>query len=211
VSLGRLYTELDRAIDADACVVQELVTSLAAGLDYFTIDYRRPPEERRQSYGTTSGVLGWGMPAAIGVSMGNPDREIWCLTADGSFNFGVQALWSAARYEAPVGFVVFNNGQYQANRHAMSHYPGRMQQTGRYPGVHLNHPEINYVSIAEGYGVEGESVRNPSDIAGALQRAKRVMHDGRPYLVDVRIETTGSFDDSWYDYFSIATGRNERA
>jgi thiamine pyrophosphate-dependent acetolactate synthase large subunit-like protein len=93
----------------------------------------------------------------------------------------------------------------------MTHYGGRMQETGRFPGVHLDHPDIGYVSIADGYGIEGERVSAPADLPAALLRAKRAMNEGRPYLVDVKIETIGDFDKNWYDFFSVATGNNVRA
>jgi len=120
-----------------------------------------PAAHRRRQHYTTSGVLGWGVAAAIGTKMGLPQKEVWCLTGDGSFNFGCQALWSAARYEVPIGVVIFNNGQYQANRQNQSLYRGRMYQTGKYVGVNLGHPDIDHVKIAGGYGVEGERVTFP--------------------------------------------------
>ena len=205
IALSRLFSELDKVMAGDACIVQEMVTALDQAQNYLTIDCNVAYEHRRRAFGTTSGVLGWGIPAAVGVAIGSPGREIWCVSGDGSFNFGVQALWSAARYEAPIAYVVLNNGQYQANRLNMGKYPGRMVASGRYPGVALGHPEIDYVSLAKGYGVEGESVADPARLADAFGRAKASIGAGRPYLVDVRVETRfGSFDADWYDHFSIA-------
>lgn len=207
IALSRLFSELDKVMSPDASIVQEMVTSLDQAQNYLTIDCNTPYESRRRTYGTTGGVLGWGAPAAIGVAMGSPGREVWCVLGDGGFNFGLQALWSASRYDAPIAHVILNNGQYQANRLNMSKYPGRMLETGQYPGVSLGTPNIDYVALAKGYGVEGEAVREPAALAAALQRAKAVINGGRPYLVDVRIETRfGSFDRDWYDHFSIAEG-----
>jgi thiamine pyrophosphate-dependent acetolactate synthase large subunit-like protein len=205
IALSRLFSELDRAMSTDACIVQEMVTALDQAQNYLTIDCNTPYAKRRRAFGTTSGILGWGIPAAVGVALASPGKEIWCVSGDGSFNFGVQALWSAARYEAPIAYVILNNGQYQANRLNMAKYPGRMLATGRYPGVSLGHPEIDYVSLAKGYGVEGESVADPDRLTEAFARAKASIRAGRPYLVDVRIETRfGSFDAEWYDRHSIA-------
>lgn len=207
IALSRLLSELDKVMDTDACIVQELVTALDQAAIYLTLDCASPYESRRKAYGTSSGILGWGLPAAVGIAIGHPGKEIWCLSGDGSFNFGAQALWSAARYDAPIAYVIFNNGQYQANRMNMGKYPGRMLETGRYPGVQLGNPDIQYVKIAEGYGIEGELVTDPRALAPALQRAKRAMQEGRPYLVDVKVETRfGEFDPDWHDHFSIAEG-----
>ena len=205
IALSRLFTELDRIMASDACLVEETVTASSQAQNYLTIDGNTPYAKRRKAYGNSSGVLGWGLPAAVGVAMGHPGKEIWCVCGDGSFNFGVQALWSAARYEAPIAYIVLNNGQYQANRLNMSRYPGRMVEKGQYPGVSLGHPDIAYADIAKGYGVEGEKVTEPDKLAAALRRAKRAIHEGRPYLLDVGIETHPGFHDAgWYDYFSIA-------
>jgi len=133
------------------------------------------------------------------------------LTGDGSFNFGCQALWSAARYEVPIGIVIFNNGQYQANRQNQNLYRGRMVQTGKYVGVNLGHPDIDHVKIAAGYGVEGERVTAPGALAEALTRCQRAMGAGRPYLVDVKIARQFEGKDSdWYDFFSVARGEGRR-
>jgi thiamine pyrophosphate-dependent acetolactate synthase large subunit-like protein len=83
-----------------------------------------------------------------------------------------------------------------------------MLQTGKYIGVSLGHPDISYVRMAETYGMEGERVGKPGDLAAALKRCQYAMREGRPYLVDVRIGNWGAGSDSgWYDFFSIA--RNE--
>jgi len=205
ISLPRLFRELDRQMESDAYVVSEVVTSDDHIRRSVTFDHKAAPDERRKNFDTTGGILGWGCAAAIGVAIGNPDKEVWCLTGDGAFNFGSQALWSATRYEVPVGFIVFNNGEYQANRMNSARYQGRMAETGKFFGVNLGHPDINYVSMADAYGIEGERIDGPAGLASAIQRCKRAMADGRPYLVDVVIERRFDGKDSdWYEFFSVA-------
>lgn len=205
IGTSRLMVELDRIMEPDAEVVSELISSDAYPRRFLTFDHTRPPAERRRQHYTTSGILGWGVGAAIGTKIGNPDKEVWCLTADGCFNFGSQALWSAARYEVPVGIVIFNNGQYQANRMNQNLYRGRIYETGRYVGVNIGNPDIDYVKLSAAYGVDGERVTDPAKLAAALGRCKRAIQDGRPYVVDVRIRTYGHGKDSeHYDFYSVA-------
>ena len=205
ISLPRLFRELDRQMESDAYVVSEVVTSDDHIRRYVTFDHKAAPDKRRRNFDTTGGILGWGCAAALGVKIGNPEKEVWCLTGDGAFNFGSQALWSATRYEVPVGFIVFNNGEYQANRRNSVLYQGRMAETGKFLGVNLGHPDINYVSMAHAYGIEGERIDGPAGLAAAIGRCKRAMADGRPYLVDVIIERRFDGKDSdWYDFFSVA-------
>lgn len=208
IASSRLMSELDQRMAPDAFIVSEIVTNDRFIRRHLTFDHTRSFEQRRRNFDTVSGVLGWGVAASIGVKIGNPDKEVWCLTGDGSLNFGSQALWSAVRYEVPIGIIVFNNGQYQANRLNQNLYQGRMLETGKYIGVDLGHPDISYVKIAEAYGLEAERIEQPGDLAATLKRCQDAMSEGRPYLVDVRIGNWGAGSDSaWYDFFSIA--RNE--
>lgn len=205
IATSRLMAELDRAMDDSAYVVTELITSDAYPRRYLTFDHTRPFAERKREFYTTGGVLGWGVAASIGAKIGNPDKEVWCLTGDGCFNFGSQALWSAARYEVPVGVVVFNNGEYQANRINQHNYGRRIAQTGKYIGANLGHPDIQYVKLAGAYGIEGERVTDPDKLSAALNRCARAIRNGRPYLVDVKIARYAAGNDSeYYDFFSVA-------
>ena len=205
LSTSRLMIELDRAIAPDARIVSELITSDPYPRHYLKFDHTVPPEQRRKEYFTTSGILGWAVAAAIGVKIGKPGKEVWCLTGDGCFNFGSQALWSASRYEVPIGVVIFNNREYQANRVNANAYGGRMQATQKYPGVRLDHPDIDYVHMANAYGIEGERVTAPGEVAPALARCKQAMAGGRPYVVDARIARRfEGWDSTFYDFFSVA-------
>lgn len=211
ISAERVAVELDRQMDERALVVNELLTSEGVVRDYIRFEYDKPIEDRRLNLDTTAGILGWGVGAAIGAAMGLPNREAWCLTSDGACNFGMQSLWSAARYEVPLGILVFNNGHYQANRLNFSRYPGRMRSMNKYLGVNLGHPDIGYVQIANGYGIEAERVERPGDLAAAITRCKRAMEEGRPYLIDVKIgteENIPGWDMTYYDFFSVAKMRS---
>jgi thiamine pyrophosphate-dependent acetolactate synthase large subunit-like protein len=207
ISAERVGVELDRRMDERALVVNELLTSEGVVRDYIKFDHQKLLDERRKNCDTTAGILGWGIGAAIGAKIGNPDRETWCLTADGSANFGIQSLWSAARYDVPIGIIVFNNGHYQANRLNFARYNGRMRETNKYIGVNLGHPDIGYVQLAAGYGIEAERVEDPKDLAAAIDRCKKAMDEGRPYLIDVKIGTVQripGWDMTYYDHFSVA-------
>jgi benzoylformate decarboxylase len=205
IGTSRLMIELDRVVAPDAEIVSELITSDGYPRRYLKFDHTKPPAERRRQYYTGSGILGWGVAAAIGTKIGKPQKEVWCLTADGCFNFGSQALWSASRYEVPIGIVIFNNGEYQANRTNSVRYNGRMHATGNYIGCNLRHPDVDYVKMAGAYDIEGESIADPEKLAAALMRCKQAIQGGRPYLVDARIKRyyEGAGSD-WHDFFSVA-------
>ena len=199
----RLMVELNRRIAPDAIVVSELITSEPYVPYYLDIDHTRT--ERRRNLATGGGVLGWGVPAAIGAHIGRQDRECWALVGDGCFQFGVHGLWTTARYEVPVGIVIWNNGQYQANRRFLHTYGGRAAETGKYIGCNLASPEIDNVALAKGYGVEGDLVEEPGEVGPAIERCLRAMREGRPYVLEVKVERRfGGSASTWYDFFSVA-------
>ena len=58
------------------------------------------------------GGLGFALPAAIGLRMARPDRPVVAIVGDGSSLYAIQALWSAAHYDAGALFVILANGGY---------------------------------------------------------------------------------------------------
>jgi benzoylformate decarboxylase len=204
VSIERLSMELNRLIDPGAIVVTELISEEQAADAYFELN--RDPRGRRH-FTTGGGCLGWGVPNAIGAKIAKPDRQVVALVGDGSFQFGVQALWTAVRYEIPVAVIIWNNGSYQANRKYMFQYNRRAAATGRYPGVSIDAPRIDHVAICKGYGVEAEHVEDPAKLAAAIERCFQATAAGRPYVVDVRTARRyGGAESTWFDFFSVAKG-----
>jgi len=209
IASARLATELNQRLDPDAIVVSELVTSEPFIKTYLDIG---SAGAHRQNFTSQGGVLGWGVAAAIGAKIARPDRQVVALVGDGSFQFGVQALWSAVRYEVPIGVIIWNNGGYQANRRFLHGYGGRAAETGKYVGTSLRGPDIDNIAIASGYGVEGERVEDPNRLGAALDRCLRRVEDGQPYLLDIEIERRyGGADSDWYDFFSVARGAPRRS
>lgn len=115
-------------------------------------------------YSPASGGLGFGLPAAVGVQLAHPERRVVATIGDGSANFGITALWTAARCDVPVVFVILNNGTYGALRRFT-----RALDTGETPGLDV--PDIDFVKLAEGYGVKAEKVSTAEDFKIALHRA----------------------------------------
>lgn len=114
-------------------------------------------------YSPASGGLGFGLPAAVGVQLAHPERRVVATIGDGSANFGITALWTAARYHVPVVFVILNNGTYGALRRFTEHL-----DSGETPGLDV--PGISFVRLAEGYDVAAERVDNVADLTSALTK-----------------------------------------
>jgi benzoylformate decarboxylase len=130
-------------------------------------------------YNSASGGLGFAMPASVGHKLAQPERQVACVIGDGSSMYSIQALWSAARYDANVVFVVVNNRGY----YILKGFRDAVGIGDTVPGLDL--PDLDLVKVAEGMGVTGETVEEADALPEALRRA---FDAGRPYLLDVVIE-----------------------
>ena len=206
VSFERLGMELEAALDKDACVIAESDSGRKME------DFMSFGGSDKQYFTTTGAALGWGLPAAFGVKLAQPDLQVVSVVGDGAFLFaGPQPLWSYARYQAPVTIIVCNNRSYNNERNRIWNIGGRQFQTGRDMTCYLGDPDIDYAKLASGFGVEGETVAEPGQLQTALARAKRATADGRPYLLDVHIERNGiGATSTWYPPYSIADRRTRK-
>lgn len=202
----RLAAEIDRNIAPDAVVVTEGVSSDQPIWDYVAFDQ---VGGGRQHLISSGGSLGWGLGAAIGARLGAPERQVIALLGDGSYQFAVQALWTAARFRVPLLVVIFNNRAYQANRWALAGLKGRAAQTGHYIGIDLSDPDIDHVGIAKAYGLDGERVEKPDAIAAALKRGVQAERSGRGYVIDVVVARRGGgSESSWHETYDTFQHRN---
>ncbi len=204
ISGERLAMELETTLDRDSVIVSENDTYGAMFDNYLTFG----PDEKH-FFANCGFALGWGLPAAFGIKLAMPDHPVIALVTDGAFLFsGPQPLWSYSRYQAPVTVIVLNNRSYNNERNRIMSGRGRSYQTGRDMVCYLGDPDVDYVKLAAGFGVDGETVADPESIKSALARAKRATADGRPYLIDMHMERRGSLANStWYPDYSVASLR----
>jgi benzoylformate decarboxylase len=131
-------------------------------------------------YTMTSGGLGFGLPAAVGMALGRPGIRTVCLIGDGSAMYSIQALWTAAQRKLPLTTVVINNAGYGAMRSF-----SQVMQVRNVPGLDL--PGIDFVKIAQGLGCDAVRVSKASELAGALKRG--LAHDGSS-LIEVIVDSS---------------------
>ncbi|MBI4464555.1 MAG: thiamine pyrophosphate-binding protein [Acidobacteria bacterium] len=206
ISYGWLGTELESVLDRNTCFVSEVDSGrMMEGLLSFGGDDKQ--------YFANGGVaLGWGLPASFGVKLAHPDLPVVAAVGDGAFLFsGPQPLWSFARYQAAVTIIVLNNHSYDAERARIWGRGGRQTQLGRDMVCYLGDPDMDFVKMASSFGVEGEVVKDSSEVRPALERAKRATAQGSPYLLDVHVERMGlGAQSTWHPPFSIEALRNRR-
>ncbi len=193
----QLGVEMDQAVDPHAIIVSENFTGPT---ELFKMGHR-PDEKMWVSATGTS--LGWGVGAAIGAKLAAPDRQVVCSIGDGAVMYSASGFWTMKRYDVPVLTVVWNNKNYQTVRSNFAIYNGRMKDTGRYPGMYLGDPDIDFVKLAESQGVRGERVTAPSGLRPALMRGIQATKDGNPYVVEVVIARVGvGAESTWYQKYS---------
>ncbi|MBN8234826.1 acetolactate synthase [Halobacillus kuroshimensis] len=116
--------------------------------------------------GPTSGAMGYGLPAALGVKLASPDKTVVSLSGDGGFMMTMQEVETAVRYNIPVISLVFNNRMYGTIRmHQEMHYPHQVA------GTDLG--EVRFSKIARHMGAEGFYVQTAEEFEGALEKALR--------------------------------------
>jgi benzoylformate decarboxylase len=168
-----LLHTLSAAMPDDAALVEEAPSHRPAMQKFM-------PMRGQDSFCTmASGGLGYGLPAAVGISLGRPDIRTVCLIGDGSAMYSIQALWTAAQRKLPLTVVVINNAGYGAMRSF-----SQVMQVRNVPGLEL--PGIDFVQVAQGLGCDAVRVRKSSELAPALKRG--LAHDGVS-LVEVMVDS----------------------
>ncbi|MBT8443490.1 MAG: hypothetical protein KJO13_02020 [Gammaproteobacteria bacterium] len=213
MSWARISAELDLALEDDAIIVPEL-------------DYRTPfywmdfDLGKKTVIGQTTGfALGWGIAAAQGVKIAQPDRQVVSLVGDGAVLFGeIEALWSAARYEIPIIIVVFNNLSYDNERNRLKNLSPlysskKTRDQWRDISGYLGDPDVDFVGVAKSFDIPGERATTPGEFRQAMKRARDATREGRPYLIDamiMQVDRKGKrTEEVWYPELSIA-GRRSR-
>jgi benzoylformate decarboxylase len=129
-------------------------------------------------YFGAGGGLGFGLAAAVGVQLAQPDRPVVCVVGEGSAQYAVTAFWSAVAYSAPVTFLVLRNSEY-----AILKWFASIEGVSGAPALDL--PALSCVKVAAAYGVETTEVAGGhDDLVEALRAA--VGADG-PRLVEAPV------------------------
>ena len=96
-----------------------------------------------------------------------PDRPVLALLGDGAAMYGIQGLWTAARYRIPVTFVICNNAQYQILKIGAANMGLPQAAAGRFVGMDFVEPEVDFVGLAASSGRQ----RRANHRAGRIGRA----------------------------------------
>ncbi len=125
------------------------------------------------------GTMGFGLGAAIGAKVGNPEKAVIHITGDGSFRMNCNELATEQHYDTPVITFIFNNGTLGMVRQWQS-----LIYDHRYAATTLDRGP-DFVKLAEAYGLKGAHVTNEEELRAAIQEA---LDCGHGYVVDCIID-----------------------
>jgi len=162
----------------NAIVIDESITS---AIPMFAETSRSTPHDWLQICG---GSIGAGFPLATGAAIACPDRKVVALQADGSGMYTLQALWTQARENLDITTVLLSNRSYAILKHELKNVgaaSGTSAGTIATDMMELNRPDLNWVALARGMGVEAGKADTVQTFAAQL--TKGLASEG-PYLIE---------------------------
>jgi acetolactate synthase-1/2/3 large subunit len=167
-----LMEEIDKYTNGNSTIVTEVGQHQMWAAQYHK--YKKP----RQFISSGGlGTMGFGLPAAIGAQIGQPDEQIILIAGDGSIQMNIQELGTIQTYNVPVKIIIFNNK-----------YLGMVRQwqemffEKRYSSTKILAPD--FVKMGEAYGIWSKRVEKKSELSGAIREAMELKG---PAILDVHI------------------------
>ena len=174
-----LMQAIGRMLPAEAVVIDETVSS-GTGLRRFL-----KSDDPQSFFGMRGGGIGWGLPAAIGAKLALPDRPVVALIGDGSAMYTIQGLWTAARENLRMVFIIINNYSYRILKQRTNSMKALAAQTDTYVGMDLDRPRVDFCMVARGLGLTAHKATTLDDVQDLLRQA--LAADG-PTLIDVEVD-----------------------
>ncbi|MFF3984341.1 benzoylformate decarboxylase [Streptomyces sp. NPDC001797] len=157
-----VYAALSDVRPADAVVVNESTSTMAQQIEWL------PTTRTGSFFATASGGIGWGVPAAVGVALADRERgvsrPVVGLIGDGSFQYSVQSVWTAAQHRLPVVYVVMRNQEYSILKSFAV-----LEETPGVPGLDL--PGLDIAGVARGFGCRAVDVDTTEDLQREFKAA----------------------------------------
>jgi len=168
-----ILQQMNELLNGEAVIVSEVGQNQMWTAQWFTFRYPR-------TWITSGGLgtMGYGFPAAIGAHFARPDLPVFDVAGDGSIQMNIQEMGTVAANKIPVKIAIMNNMYLGMVRQWQELFYDR-----RYSFTEL--PPVEFVKIANAYGIDGMKVESCDDVMPALKAALDC--DG-PFVIDFRIE-----------------------
>lgn len=152
---------LSRHFKSDQHITTDMGTALLSGHQVLPLK-----AGQRMMTSTGLGEMGYGLPAAIGISMARNRGEVLCLNCDGGMMMNLQELQTISHHRLPVKIIVFNNDGYLMIKHTQKNlFQGRYTGTNRATGVTCP----NFQKVAAAFDIPYVSIRTWEDFEGSVE------------------------------------------
>lgn len=169
----------DAMLEFSRTVPADWLTVIGAGHYWnFTVPTLRDRPPHAYLYTYDFGVVGQGMPNAIGAALGDPDRRVALIEGDGSLMMNIQELETIHRHDVPLLIIAMNDGAYGAEVHKM-----RSRNVSGEEAV-FGRPDL--AAIARGFGLEASTVTADGQLQEAIEAYRA---NPRPTLIDVHMSS----------------------
>jgi acetolactate synthase I/II/III large subunit len=169
---------LSALLPENAIVIDE---SVSTGRNFGALTAGAAPHDWLSIMG---GSIGWALPGATGAAIAAPERKVVALEGDGSGMYTLQALWTMARENLDVTTIVLANRAYGILRMELRNVGAASPGQRAKDMLTLDRPDLDWVSLAEGQGVEAGRAITLDELATQLERA---FARRGPYLIELLI------------------------
>ena len=172
----QVLRELERAMPQGAMVSTDIGNICSVSNSYLRF------ERTRSMFAAMSfGNCGYAFPTIVGAKVAAPDRPAVAYVGDGAWGMSFGELQTCVRENIPVTAVVFNNGQWGAEKKNHVDFYAR-----RFVGVNLDH-QPSWAAVAKAMGVEGQRIDKLSDAGPALRAAARAQSEGKTTVLEMMV------------------------
>jgi sulfoacetaldehyde acetyltransferase len=172
----QMLRELERAMPEGAMVSTDIGNICSVANSY--LRFARP---RSMFAAMSFGNCGYAFPTIIGAKVAAPDRPALAYVGDGAWGMSFGELQTCVRESIPVTAVVFNNGQWGAEKKNHVDFYAR-----RFVGVNLD-KQPSWAAVAKAMGAEGERIDKLSDVGPALRAAARAQSEGKTTVLEMMV------------------------
>jgi sulfoacetaldehyde acetyltransferase len=172
----QMLRELERAMPKGAMVSTDIGNICSVSNSYLRF------EQARSMFAAMSfGNCGYAFPTIVGAKVAAPNRPAIAYVGDGAWGMSFGELQTCVREEIPVTAVVFNNGQWGAEKKNHVDFYAR-----RFVGVNLD-KQPSWAAVAKAMGAEGVRVEKLSDVGSALRAAAKAQNEGKTTVLEMMV------------------------
>jgi sulfoacetaldehyde acetyltransferase len=172
----QMLRELEKAMPAGAMVSTDIGNICSVSNSYLRFD--RP---RSMFAAMSFGNCGYAFPTIVGAKVAAPDRPAIAYVGDGAWGMSFGEIQTCIREDIPVTAVVFNNGQWGAEKKNHVDF-----YENRFVGVNLD-KQPSWAKVAQAMGAEGQTIDKLADVGPALRAAAKAQGEGTTTILEMMV------------------------